>query len=242
MLVSEVEPIDKVGVNLLKADNAEAIVDTIIELPLRKACKTLLEKGIETLMSSANKNNVLKPGEKPTEKEDVYGNWQHLRDEHPTFEDAGKGYAWIMLNFDTLSDENKDLLFSLEERKGPNGESIGEKAIWFVHPFEMGNLIYQMRIGKYDYEFLRTIMSEDEIPKDIQVDPKLAEFEKRHIVLGYDPNKYSTQTVILRMPVNEQTTVEEVEEYFSKFAEAFKEQTRDNPSSEPREKGEMTRD
>lgn len=32
--------------------------------------------------------------------------------------------------------------------------------------------------------------------------------------------------VALRMPVNEQSTVEEVEEYFASFAEAFKEQVR----------------
>ena len=33
------------------------------------------------------------------------------------------------------------------------------------------------------------------------------------------------QTVILRMPINEQTTVEEVEEYFVQFAKTFKSQT-----------------
>lgn len=242
MLVSEVEPIDKVGVNLLKTDDAEVVINTIIELPLRNACRKLMEKGVETFMSSANKNNVLKQGEKPKEKNDVYGNGQNLMSPHPTFEDAGKGYAWVMINFDTLSDDNKDLLFSLEERKGPNGESIGEKAIWFVHPFEMGNLIYDMKIGKYDYDFLRKIISEDEIPKDIQVDAKLAEFERRHIVLGYNPERYSTQTVILRMPINEQTTVEEVDEYFTKFAEVFKDQSRDTPNSILKEKSGISRD
>ena len=37
-----------------------------------------------------------------------------------------------MISFESLSDENKDLLFELEKRKGANGENIGEKAIWFV--------------------------------------------------------------------------------------------------------------
>lgn len=32
--------------------------------------------------------------------------------------------------------------------------------------------------------------------------------------------------VALRMPINEQSTVEEVEEYFASFAQAFREQVR----------------
>lgn len=179
MLINEIEPIDKVGVNLLQKDDAEKVIDEIIELPLRKAYKVFRKKGIETLMSSANKNNVLNKGEKPKEKEDVYGNGQQWFYPRPSYEDAGKGYAWIMINFDTLSDENKDWLFSLEERNG-------QKAIWFVHPCVMGNIEYDLKVGKYDYEFLKKIMPEKEIPKNIQVDPRLVEFEKRHIVLGYN--------------------------------------------------------
>lgn len=129
MLISEIEPIDKVGINLLKRDNAETVIDQIIELPLRKACKIFLEKGIQTVMSSANKNNILPTGTAPTEKEDVYGDHQELQFPRPSFEDAGRGYAWIMLDFDSLSDENKDYLFALEEKKN------GEKAIWFIHPW-----------------------------------------------------------------------------------------------------------
>lgn len=46
--------------------------------------------------------------------------------------------------------------------------------------------------------------------KDIQV-----------TILSYN-NAYPTNTVFLRMPVSEQTTVEEVEDFFVKFAETFK--------------------
>ena len=88
------------------------IIDQIVELPLRKACKIFKQKGIETLMSSANKNNILKPGECPIEKEDVYVSIEKLF-ENRNFLEAGRGYAWIMLNFNTLSDENNDLLFNL---------------------------------------------------------------------------------------------------------------------------------
>ena len=227
MLIKEIEPIDKWGMNLLKEDNRETIIEKIIELPLQEACKIFARKGIQTVMSSANKNNVLKPGEKPKEKADVYGSGQQFFYPSPTFEDAGKGYAWIMLDFESLSDENKNLLFSLEERKDSNGCAVGEKAIWFVHPYRMGNLDFQIKVGRYSHDDLRTMLTEDEFAdfKDIKYDEQLAEFEKRSIVLSYN-DRYPSEVVILRMPINEQTTVDEVQEYFLKFAETFKSQQR----------------
>lgn len=218
MFVKEIEPIDKVGVNFLEQDNTLNLIDEIIELPLRNACKTFRQKGIETVMSSANKHNILPSGQKPTEREDVAG--KCFLDPAPTFDDAGKGYAWIMLNFDNLSDENKDLLFSIEAQKGNNGEKVGEKMIWFVHPFFIGNLDYKIKTGQYSYEYLKTCLSEDEIPQGIKYDERLAKFESRHVVLGYG-DRYPINTIIIRMPINEETTVEEVEEYFEDFARMF---------------------
>jgi len=86
----------------------------------------------------------------------------------------------------------------------------------------------KIQVGHYDYEFLKTVLPEKEIPKGIEFDKRLAEFEKRHIVLAYHWALYPENTVFLRMPINEQTTVEEVDEYFSKLAESFKEQIKDN--------------
>lgn len=224
MLIKDIEPIGEAGVNLLKQDNPNEIINEIIELPLRKACEIFRKKGIETIMSSANKSNLLKQGEKRIEKEDIYldpRNPEHMLKPLPLFYEAGKGYAWIMINFDTLSDENKDWLFSLEEKKSKTGEKIGERAVWFVHPFEVGSLEHKIKIGEFSYEFLREFLTEEEIPQNIEFDEKLAEFEKRHIVLC---GAYSTQTVVLRMPIDEQTTVEEVEDYFVKLAQNFKTQ------------------
>lgn len=199
MLIREIEPNDYRGINLLNIDKPESLMERIIESPLLNACKILKNKGIETVMSSANKNNILKPGEKPKEKEDVYGNGQQWFLNHPIYEDAGRGYAWIMLNFQTLSDENREWIFSLEERKGENGEPIGEKAVWFVEPnsFE----IFNSKKGV-----------------------KSPRFDEKKIILGYNDGLYPRQTVILRMPINNDTTVEEVDSYFSKLAESFKTQ------------------
>lgn len=217
MLIKEIEPIKEIGLNLLKKDYGLELIDEIIELPLRMACKIFKEKGIETVMSSANRNNILVTGSKPIEKENVKG--REFFYPHPTFQDAGRGYAWIMLNFDNLSDENKDLMFSLEERVDDNGEKIGEKMIWFVNPCTFGNLDYKLKIGEYTYEHLRTCLS-DEIPQGIEYDARLAKFASRHIVLSYN-NRYPVNTAIIRMPINEQTTVSEVDEYFSLIAKGF---------------------
>lgn len=193
MLISEINPIDYRGVNLLNMDATTKYIDGIIELPLRNACKIFKQKGIETVMSSANKNNILSFGENSIEREEI------LQNEAPStrfsYEVAGKGYAWIMLNFDTLSEENKNWLFELESRKNEKGESIGEKAIWFVHPYSL--------------------------PKHLQ---KSEEFEKRRLLLTYHDGLYPKSSVFLRMPLNDKTTVDEVDNYFSQLAECFKSQ------------------
>lgn len=214
MLLKEIECIDKMGINLLTQEDELNLIDELIELPLRSACKIFKQKGIETVMSSANKNNILSSRVMPTEKEHIIG-MQYFYPA-PTFLDAGKGYSWIMLNFDTLSDDNKELVFTLEDK-------IGEKNIWFVHPFSLGNLDYKIKVGEYTYSQLRELLPEDELPEGIEYDEYLAKFESKHIVLGYN-NRYPINTVFLRMPVNENTTVEEVQLYFTNLANMFNNQ------------------
>ena len=117
----------------------------------------------------------------------------------------------------------------MEKRVSSNGDKIGEKLIWFVHPSEMGNNIeYSLRTGKYSYDDLRMFLEEKDIPKNIEVDKMLIEFDKRHIVLLYPWTDSSTEAVFLRMPLNEQTTVEEVEKFFVRFALCFKDQIKEN--------------
>ena len=227
MLISEVEANTGVGKNLLKENDPDEVIKTSIELPLRKACKIFLKKGIKTVMSSANKHNIVQNQDDIIEKEDITISPQEYlfmsMEDKPNFEDAGKGYAWIMIDFDSLSNENKDWLFTLEERKDSKENSIGEKGIWFVQPCVMGNLDYKIKIGEYTKQKLKEMLKEEEIP-DVEYDERLARFDKKRILLSYN-NRYPDNVVILRYPVSEKTTVEEVEEYFAKFAEAFKEQS-----------------
>ena len=162
MLIKEVYPIGNAAVNLID-EETDDLIDQIVELPLREACKILKKKGIETVMSSANKTNILKPGVKPIEKEDVYGSIERKFETH-TFLEAGVGYAWLMVSFSTLSDENKDLLFELESKL-----KDGEKLIWFVYPVDLsGNIEHALRIGKYSYDELKLMLGESEIPKGIE--------------------------------------------------------------------------
>lgn len=212
MYIKEVEPIGDVGIELLEKENAEEIIDKIVEYPLRKPCKIFYKKGIKTVMSSANKNNIVPKGEKPKNKEDVKDEYLFL--DRGTFEDAGVGYAWIMLDFDSLSDENKTTLFRLEERTDKKGNKVGEEAIWFVIE----------AYGENQFHFTFTPNGEiNGIEKNLEHDERYLKFKEKAIHLVYN-NRYPANTVILRMPVNENTTVEEVEVYFSKIAELLKSQ------------------
>ncbi|MCI8654987.1 MAG: hypothetical protein HFJ48_03830 [Clostridia bacterium] len=57
--VVDILPNKDFGINLMDKENSNEIIDSIIEELLRKACKVLKSKGIETVMSSANRENVL---------------------------------------------------------------------------------------------------------------------------------------------------------------------------------------
>lgn len=209
MFIKEIEPIGIFGQSVVNEANSDELIDQMLELPVRQACRVFKEKGIETVMSSANKNNVLSEGQKRLEKEDV-------RDKEfllncPTFEDAGRGYAWIMLNFDSLCCQNKTLLFHLEERKDEAGNATGEKAIWFmrgIHDF--------FNISAPSRRYQKQKPFEDKEEKALS-----DEFEKRHFVLSYNDDYYPKRVVTIRMPIGEQTTVEEVEDFFTNFVRSF---------------------
>ena len=195
MLVSEIKPIGKVGKNLLENKNADEIINTIIEKPLQKACIECKNKNIETSMSSANRNNIVKKNKKRVNRADVLEIMK--QDKTQTFLQAGRGYAWIMINYNTLSDENRKILFSLEEQ-------LGEDSIWFVKSCYV--------------EFMNKIRKPFKLKPLVEnFDDKYADkFKEKQLILMYN-NKYPRRSVFIRMPIDETTKVEEVEDYFDKI-------------------------
>lgn len=202
MLVSEIKKIGKVGKNLLDNKNAEEIIEIIIEKPLQKACKECKEKNIETVMSSANKNNIVRKNKKRIDKKDVIEKIKQHKMQN--FMQAGKGYAWLMLNYNTLSNKNKEIIFSLEEE-------LGEDVIWFVKE----NFTDSMNVIRNRLKMKPMIQKFDDKYTD--------KFQEKQLLLMYN-NKYPTRNVFIRMPINENTKVEEVEEYFSKIISKLKKQ------------------
>ena len=194
MLVSEIKPIGKVGKNLLQNKNAEELIKTIIEKPMQKACLECRKKNIETSMSSANRKNIVKKNKTRVNKQDVIKKLEQNKVQ--TFLEVGKGYAWLMINYNTLSDENREILFSLEEE-------MGEESIWFVKS------CYVETINKLRKPFKLKPLVET-------FDDTYAEkFKEKQLILMYN-NKYPRRSVFIRMPIDNNTTVEDVEDYFDK--------------------------
>lgn len=90
----------------------------------------------------------------------------------------------------------------MEKRKGSNGDNVGEKRVWFV-----------------DGRSLLSICRKER--EDNKTNRK---FEKRSFHLRYNSDRYPDSVVMLRMPITEETTVEEVETYFVQLAEMLKQQ------------------
>ena len=201
MYVKDVKRIWKVGKDLLENKNADEIIELIIEKPLQKACKECKEKNIETSMSSANKSNIAKKRKIINRKEiDELSKKNKVKN----FLWAGKGYVWLMINYNTLSDENREILFNLEEQ-------LGKDSIWFV---------------KCNYiEFLNKIRKPFRLkPLVEKFDDKYAEkFKQKQILMTYNAN-YPRRSVFVRMPVDEGTKVEDVENYFSEILVKLKKQ------------------
>jgi len=197
MLIKDVKRIGKVGKNLLKNKDANEIIETIIEKPLQKACKDCKEKNIETVMSSANKNNLVKKNKIRINKKEAIQRANEGKTQ--TFLTAGRGYAWLMLNYNTLSDENRKILFDMENE-------LGEDSVWFVK----SNYIEVMNKMRKLFRLKPLVEKFD--------DTYAEKFKEKQLILMYN-NRYPRRSVFLRMPIEETTTCEEVEQHFTQIIE-----------------------
>ena len=109
-----------------------------------------------------------------------------------------------MLNYNNLSDENREILFSLEE-------TLGEDSVWFVKS------CYVETMNKLRKHFkLKPLV---ETFNDKYAD----KFKEKQLILIYN-NKYPRRSVFIRMPIDENTKVEDVEVYFDKILSKLKTQ------------------
>ena len=200
MLISEIKPINKFGKKLLEDKDANEIIRTIIEKPLQNACIKFKDKNIETSMSSSNRKNVLKKNKARVNKVDIIKKLNNHKS--PTFLQAGKGYAWIMLNYLTLSDENKKILFDMEKE-------LGEDSVWFVR----SNYIDTLNAIRKPFRLKPIIKKYDD-------DNYNEQFINKQITLMYN-HKYPLRSVFLRMPIDENTRDTDVEEYFNQITNRF---------------------
>ena len=202
MLISEIKPIGKFGKNMLENEDADELIYKIIEKPLQNACKACKDKNIETVMSSANKNNIMTRKQKRINKLELKQMLQ--KNKLLNFEYVGKGYAWIMINYNTLSDENRKRAFDLENE-------LGEDSVWFV---------------KENYTDAKNFIRRKLKLKEVEqvFDDKYAdEFKKRQLKLVYK-NTYPSRNIFIRMPIDETTKVQDVDLYFKQIISKFEEQ------------------
>ena len=189
----------------------EVMQKLCLEKPTRKACLDLMQNGIPTLMSNANKNSVLNKNN-PVDEEKLYIG----------FEDPwtiGNGYAWIMLDWDDLDDDNKQYLISIQEGKRNLGLSSPLESIKFYEYVD----VPKETAASYEYDSKRIIDNMQLTP--IEID-EYYDFNKIYLIGNNSLNnrarkKHSNhlRTVAIRYPVDENTTVEEVEKFYDRIVE-----------------------
>lgn len=186
----------------------EAMQKLYLEKPTRKACLDLMQNGIQTLMSSANKNNAL--NREKVDEEKIY-----IGQDDPWV--IGNGYAWIMLDWDDLDDDNKQYLISILEGKTKVGESSPLETIKFYEYVDVSREV----ASRYDYDSKKIVdnIQLTPIENDVYYDLNKVYLIGNNSLNNRARRKESNhlRTVAIRYPVNENTTIKEVEEYYNKI-------------------------
>lgn len=204
-----------------KKINDETDIDEIIERPLREAVKDLFRKNIITIMSSANEINV--------QWLDENGNnmYQTREDFDAIKYSYGEGFAYIILDYDSLSDKNKKIIDDLYNELNPQEEQQiytkpitaeqsykgNKRIIYAIHQVENPGHAWQI-----DSEnTLRLLTGTGAEVSDM-------DFMRKSNFVYTTP--YTERSVIIRYPVNEETEEGEVEEFFSSICSKLENQER----------------
>lgn len=219
-LISSIKPIIFDGdINL---DNVSTI-NECIEPPLKKACKLLNEKGIKTIMSSCNSEDV--------KNRNVKINFYRVgRGSNPPFF-IGNGYAWIIIDWESLSDENKSIFVDYNSGKKQIPLSERETEI-LEHNCSLDNpkipINWQMVrffevIDENEFSINRSAFgkleqkSESDIYFDLNRSGLLSNCSLNNVSSNY-------RIIVLRYPIDELTTVGDVEKFFIKFIQQLLDQ------------------
>lgn len=217
-LVSEIDLIALDG----EYDVNEEVLCKFIEKPVRKVCTDLTNYGVKTLMSSCNKKNIYNP----LVKDDEFLFIGHYDTKDKEAWKIGNGYAWIMIDWDSLNDENRAYFINLHDQEVPCNlndtelnrlrrisDGRGSNIVKFYEYQKVDEFLNSIIEGLNDsrkYQLLTTISH-----KSIGVDKN---YDSRSSVL-YGCNSLNNhgsrfRTLVLRYPVDENTKISEVENYF----------------------------
>lgn len=213
-LVSSVDPIQFDGdINL----DAISTINECIELPLRKACYFLNEKGIKTIMSSCNSEDVRNRYTK-------ISSYRVGQGYNPPFF-IGNGYAWIMIDWESLTEENKSVFveYNSGKKRFPLSERESKILEHNCHLDDPKIPIHWQMVRFFEVmdanKFAEHRSDFGKLEKESELD---AYFDlNRNGLLSYSSlNNIASdyRVVVLRYPIDELTTVGEVESFFVNFA------------------------
>lgn len=232
MLLKEVIPIRGDS----KTVYNERDLTKLCEAPVLEACKIFMNLGISTVMSSGNRDNVLS-----SQKPKVAYNERDIISNSSNDFSYGYGYAWIMLDYDSLNHQNRDLVISLSNNESCemiDCLSDTAKAL-FVQRCKIDNVkpsdnqlvqlcLVPNRLCRLYFTHRRYKQSLSEALSQLKTNPNpfdnlSVSFYEKATMLFTTP--YKERVVILRYPVGEMTTVEEVSSFFINLAAKFSKNT-----------------
>lgn len=189
----------------------EVMQKLCIEKPVRSVCKYLTSNGINTIMSSANKYNVESKNKSVDENKLYIGqndDWT-----------IGNGYAWIMLDWNELSNSNKQHFIDAVKNNSD-----------YVKLYEYIDVPREVA-SQYDYDHLKMFEG-----LNINYQTGESDYDENKVILfgnnslnNYDSSEHSRfKTVVLRYPVDENTKVKEVEEFFMNYSEKIIKTNKEN--------------
>ncbi len=200
-----------------KEFNNDDLYDLFIEYPVREACKSLNDMGFTTIMSSANREDAKTSHIPEKEGKDLFiGPNMHFS--------IGNGYAWIMIDYKSLSEENKRIMDSLNSGEIPIELTIEERKRLEANCRTNNVLVSQSELVKY-----YRVISEDRgmYSESPLVTRELPPYFRDHCNKLYHKNSLSYHggdygAVVIRYPINEDTKSEDVINYFRKIISVLK--------------------